>query len=155
MNGKTITQAAVGAALLGVGALALVLGGGAASAAPGGGTTVQHFNSHHSNVASYVDPLLGVDVNCSGVHQSGKNFSALGQDSETCVSTTGAPVTYYGSTTDEFGVVHYAGTHDLGVNGWYSDWYNLPSNGGQYVLDTSAVLTLADDGKSYTVVANF
>jgi hypothetical protein len=96
---------------------------------------------------SYTDYIFG-PVNCIGVHQTGKNFlgdsTSGGQDSVTCTSTTGSPVT--GVTPGELDYI--------GVGGWCSDYF------GQLLVDNSCVLntiaftlTVSSDGFSYSGVA--
>jgi len=96
---------------------------------------------------SYTDSIFG-PVNCIGVHQTGKNFpgdcTSGGQDSFTCTSTTGSPVT--GVTPGELDY--------FGVGGWQSDYFYYYQ--GVTVLNTIAfTLTVSSDGFSYSGVAPY
>jgi hypothetical protein len=90
---------------------------------------------------SYVDGVMG-PVTCAGVHQSGKAYSALGQDSFTCASTTGLPLTNVSP-----GEVVTAANFP-----WISDYYKLL---GQTVYATSFTLTVSADGLSEMGVASY
>jgi hypothetical protein len=94
--------------------------------------------------ASYTDSNFG-PVSCAGVHQVGKNFPGLGQDSFTCTSTTGLPLTN----------VVPGQVITFGPNRWFSDYYWFAADPRQYVLDTSVEGTVSLDGMSYTAVAKF
>jgi hypothetical protein len=83
-------------------------------------------------------------VSCTGVHQSGKNTTTLGQDSFTCTSTTGLPLTNV--TPGE--------SLSLATFGWNSDYWNLPPF-NKAVLATSFTGTVSSDGLSYTAVATY
>jgi hypothetical protein len=76
----------------------------------GNGTDVFHYS------LAYTD--LNGPVNCIGVHQSGKNFpgnaTSGGQDSFTCTSTTGLPLT---------GGAFAGQVIPLPVGGWQSDYF--------------------------------
>jgi len=132
-----------------VAALAIPSSALASASSIGGGTsangvgTIQGGKNNQTQQykASYVDPIMG-PVACAGVHQTGKSYSAQGQDSFTCTSTTGSPLTnvYPGEvlTTADFG--------------WFSDYYMLL---GQAVLATNFTLTVSADGLSETGVASY
>jgi hypothetical protein len=85
--------------------------------------------------AVYTDYFFG-PVSCSGVHQTGKNFGSNGQDSFTCTSTSGLPLTntYPGEllSASTFG-------------GWLSDFNGLGA--------TSFAGTVSADGFSQSAVA--
>lgn len=94
--------------------------------------------------STYTDPLFG-PVSCSGVHQVGKNTSALGQDSFTCSSTTGAPIT----NPDVLATI---AANPGGGYWWQSDFYVLQ---GESVRAVTFTYTLSPDGLSYSVVATY
>jgi hypothetical protein len=106
------------------------------------GTTVAHYN------VSYIDPVVG-PVNCTGVHQYGKNFPGTattgGQDSFICTSTTGVPLT--GVTPNQVLTQPF-----LGV-GWWSDYF-IQLN-GSHILATSFSGTVSGSGTSFTAVAGY
>jgi hypothetical protein len=104
-------------------------GSSANSGANGKGTAVTHY------VATYTDSVFG-PVSCVGVNQV-KAKQPM-QDSFTCTSTTGQPLTW-GTPGAAF---------TWGANTWLSD-YNGTS------LDTSLNGTLSADGMSYTAVATY
>jgi hypothetical protein len=95
--------------------------------------------------ATYTDPAVG-PVQCNGVHQNGKNFpdspSGLsgGQDSFTCTSTTGLPLTNV--TPNELVTLTTFG-------GWISDYFAQPLHGGNAILANRLALTVSSDGLSY------
>jgi len=98
--------------------------------------------------AAYTDPFFG-PVSCSGVHQTGKNFGQYGQDSFTCTSTTGNPLSNNVFPGESLSL---ATTH-----GWYSDYYYY-----YYIASPSFTLfassltgTVSSDGNSYQAVANY
>ncbi|MDA8439686.1 MAG: hypothetical protein M0Z51_12635 [Propionibacterium sp.] len=94
--------------------------------------------------SSYTDSVLG-PVSCSGVHQTGKNTSTLGQDSFTCTSTTGAPLV-------NSGLLAAIASDPAGSSYWQSDFYQLE---GQFVRARTFAYTLSPDGLSYTAVATY
>jgi hypothetical protein len=123
--------------------------------AAGNGTSVAHYT------VSYNDPNLG-PVTCTGVHQSGKNFPGStaitgpgpsgpyipgsgtgGQDSFTCTSTSGLPLTNLlpGQSLT---------LANLPGGGWASDFAPL-----QGELASSFTGTVSSDGFSYTAVATY
>jgi hypothetical protein len=120
----------------------------------GGGTTVNAIgsvqggknNQTQQYKASYTDIFFG-PVACAGVHQSGKSYSPLGQDSFTCTSTTGSPLTnvYPGESFD------LAYFNSIGLI-FLSDYYGVQ---GQSVSATRLTVTVSSDGLSYTAVAGY
>jgi hypothetical protein len=120
----------------------------------GSGTTVAHYT------VSYVDPFFG-PVTCTGVHQAGKNNfpgTAItgsgtwtdpymptsgrgGEDSFTCTSTTGLPLTNVTS-----GESLSLATLPYGI--WLSDFIPL---GAEAASSFTGKVTA--DGFSYTAVA--
>jgi hypothetical protein len=111
-----------------VAAVAAIVAGSAF--AGGNGTQVTQFK------ASYNDMLAG-PVSCSGVHQVTKTGAI--QESETCKSTTGSPLTYY--TPGQ--VVNFGGGY------WMSDLSTYAQ------IATSGTITVSADGMSYTILANY
>jgi hypothetical protein len=117
-------------ALAALAALAAIVAGSAF--AGGNGTQVTHFGP-----LTYTDGAAG-PVSCSGVHQVTKTGSI--QESETCKSTTGQPVSYF-----QPGQVY-----PFGTGFWVSDnpgTLGLPSTGG--------TITASADGMSYNILANY
>lgn len=120
-----------------------------ANAGPGGLTNDIGSSQGGANMTttqyqtSYTD-MLG-PVSCSGVHQTGKNTSALGQDSFTCTSTTGAPLL-------NPGLLALVASDPAGGYDFTSDFYALE---GQTVLAKTFTYTLSPDGLSYTAVATY
>jgi hypothetical protein len=122
------------------------------AASSGTGTSVAHYT------VSYIDPFFG-PVTCTGVHQSGKNFGGTaitgpgpsgpytppsgtgGQDSFTCTSTTGLPLTNV-TVGESLSLATFGG--------WKSDFAPL---GGE--LATSFTGTVSGSGLSYTAVATY
>jgi hypothetical protein len=109
-------------------ALAAIVAGSAF--AGGNGTQVTQFK------AQYTDMLAG-PVSCSGVHQVSKNGAI--QESETCKSTTGSPLTYYSPSQ----VVNFGGGY------WMSDLATYAQ------IATSGTITVSADGMSYSILANY
>ena len=106
----------------------------------GRGTDVIHYSLAYTDFAG--------PVNCVGVHQTGKNFPgtaiAGGQDSFTCTSTTGLPLT--GVTPGQ--VVA------LPVKGWQSDYFSGAF--GIQVLNTiPSSLIVSSDVFSYSGVVGY
>jgi len=91
---------------------------------------------------AYTDPFFG-PVACTGVHQTGKNTTLLGNDSFTCTSTSGSPLTnvYPGESISL-----------ATISGWISDYY---SQLGSTVYATTFTGTVSSDGFSYTAVATY
>jgi hypothetical protein len=109
----------------------------------GNGTDVIHYS------VSYTD-IFG-PVTCTGVHQTGKNFPGTatggGQDSFTCTSSTGLPLTG-GATAGQ--------VISLGPGGWCSDYFAQPSVDGVCVPSTKPMtLTVSSDVFSYSGVAEY
>jgi hypothetical protein len=122
-------------------------------AAPSG-TTVAHYT------VSYTDPNFG-PVTCTGVHQTGKNFPGTpvtgpgpsgpyipttargGEDSFTCTSTTGLPLT--GLTAGQS-----LSLATIPGGAWLSDFAPL---GGEAA--SSFTGTVSADGFSFTAVATY
>ena len=111
----------------------------------GNGTDVTKYT------AAYTDPAVG-PVACAGVHQNGKNFPdsstgmSGGQDSFTCTSTTGLPLTNV--TPGEVVTLTTFG-------GWISDYFDQPAHGGNVIFANSLMLTVSSDGLSYGGVADY
>ncbi len=105
----------------------------------GNGTDVTKYT------ATYVDFQVG-PVECTGVHQNGKNFPdsstgmSGGQDSFTCTSTTGLPLTNV--TPGEVVTLTTFG-------GWISDYFIQTAHGGNVIFANSLMLTVSSDGLSY------
>jgi hypothetical protein len=114
-------------------------GVGSTSQNQGKGTTTTQYKS------SYTDPFFG-PVSCTGVHQFGKNTGSLGNDSFTCTSTTGLPLTNVTA-----GEILTLATFCCG---WISDYYSLLSP-PQTIFATSFNGTVSGDGMSYTAVATY
>ena len=98
---------------------------------------------------SYTD-IFG-PVTCAGVHQIGKNFpgnaTSGGQDSFTCTSSTGLPLT--GGATPGLVI-------PLAPGDWVSDYFAQPSVGSLLVLSTKPfTLTVSADVFSYSGVADY
>jgi hypothetical protein len=100
--------------------------------------TVAHYN------VRYTDQVVG-PVDCIGIHKSGGKYGGTagipgtgGQDSFTCTSTTGSPLT--GVTPNE--------AYPLAVNTWASDY-----NGALNTIATT--LTVSADGFSYSGVVSY
>jgi hypothetical protein len=105
--------------------------------ANGNGTKVVQYT------AVYNDSFFG-SVTCTGVHQTGKNFGAWGQDSFTC---TAQPA----GTALQNVVSNQIVT--LATNGgWSSDYAALI---GSSYLASALNGVVSADGKSYTAVANY
>lgn len=96
--------------------------------AGGNGTQVTQFK------ANYTDPVAG-PVSCSGAHQVKKDHSI--QESETCASTSGSPLTGYAPGQ----VFNFGGGY------WLSDLDGQMSSGG--------TMTVSADGMSYNIIANY
>lgn len=95
----------------------------------GKGTSTAKYN------VSYADPFFG-QVQCTGVHQIGKNF-VNGQDSFTCTSTTG-----------HLSNVSPGETLTLSVfGGWISDYNQAWASAFSGVVNSS--------GTAYTAVASY
>lgn len=111
----------------------------------GNGTDVTKYT------ATYTDPQVG-PVQCTGVHQNGKNFPdsstglSGGQDSFTCTSTTGLPLTNV--TPGEVVTLATFG-------GWISDYFDQPAHGGHLIFANSLTLTVSSDGLSYAGEADY
>jgi hypothetical protein len=144
---RKLMMVAVTAAALAIPSSALAsassIGGGttanAVGTAQGKGTTTQQYK------AFYTDSFFG-PVSCTGVHQSGKNVPyTYGQDSFTCTSTTGLPLT---------NVIAGQSLSLATFGGWYSDYWNLVTPGSN-VLATSFNGTVSGDGFSFTAVATY
>jgi hypothetical protein len=117
------------------------------SAAPvlaNNGVQVTHYGV--SPAVTYTDPFFG-PVSCTGVHQTGKNFPGTdngagtatgGQDSFTCTSTSGLPLT---------NVTPNEALSLAVIGGWISDY------DGQ--LANSFAGTVSSDDFSYTAVAGY
>jgi len=107
----------------------------------GQGTDVIHYSLAYTDVNG--------PVNCVGVHQTGKNFPGTatsgGQDSFTCTSTTGLPLT---------GGAFAGQVIPIGAGGWQSDYFF-----GAFhisVLNTLAFsLIVSADVFSYSGVADY
>jgi hypothetical protein len=95
--------------------------------ASGNGTQVSHYTQN------YIDPLYG-PVSCTGVHQAKNNKTT--QDSFSCTSTSGAPLTNL-----------VAGQTVVAPWGWYSDF------NGAYTTNVTG--TVSADGMSYSAVATY
>lgn len=126
--------------LLIVGLAVVALGFSVVPVAANNGIQVTHYT------ASYTDPFFG-PVSCTGVHQTGKNFPGTdngfgvavgGQDSFTCTSTTGSPLT--GVTPNE--TLSFAV-----IGGWISDYDRQFAN--------SFAGMVSSDGFSYSAVAGY
>jgi hypothetical protein len=107
----------------------------------GNGTDVFHYSSAYTDIFG--------PVNCVGVHQTGKNFpggaTSGGQDSFTCTSTTGLPLTGGASP----GLVV-----PLPVGGWVSDYFFRAF--GTVVLNTiPSSLIVSSDVFSYSGVVGY
>jgi hypothetical protein len=102
-------------------------GSSASGGASGNGTQVTHYS------VPYSDPLFG-PVSCTGVHQVKQNKAP--QDSFTCTSTTGSPLTNSSP-----------GQPVAAPWGWYSDYNGLFTN--------NLTGTVSADGMSYTAVATY
>ena len=92
--------------------------------------------------ATYTDAFFG-PVECTGVHQSGRQFPTLGQDSFTCVAQP------EGATLPNVvpnQILAFA------AGQWYSDFYNLSN---QLIFNTSFTGAVSEDGTSYTAVAQY
>jgi hypothetical protein len=111
----------------------------------GNGTDVTKYT------ATYTDPAVG-PVTCTGVHQDGKNFPdstshlSGGQDSFTCTSTTGLPLTNV--TPGEVVTLATFG-------GWISDYFDQQAHGGHVIFANSLMLTVSSDGLSYGGEADY
>jgi hypothetical protein len=124
------------------------------AASSGTGTSVAHYT------ATYTDNFFG-PVTCTGVHQSGKNFGGTpitgsgttshpysptsgtgGQDSFTCTSTTGLPLTNV-TPGESLSLATFC-------CGWNSDFGPL---GGEAA--SSFTGTVSGSGFSYTAVATY
>jgi hypothetical protein len=90
--------------------------------------------------AAYTDYTFG-PVQCNGVHQTGKNFGAYGQDSFTCTSTTGSPLANVTA-----GEALSLGT----IGGWVSDSPVIFGLGA-----TGFTGTVSADVFSYSAVASY
>jgi len=101
------------------------------SASRGKGASIVHYKT------SYTDPLFG-PVQCAGVHQTGRMFSVNGQDSFTCTSTTGSPLTK---------VTPNESLSLATVGAWQSDSTTAT------LLAVSFTGVVSSDGFSYTAVA--
>jgi hypothetical protein len=140
--------------LLAAAAVTLSMSAGVAAASSGGGNPPPTFGGSHGKgtttvkyMVSYVD-ALGNPVRCTGVHQTGKNFPGTttlgGQDSFTCMSTTGSPLV--GVTPGQ--------VFTLATGVWNSDYFL--SAFGEYIYNTAPfTLTVSADRMSYTGVAPF
>jgi hypothetical protein len=113
-------------ALAALAALAAIVAGTAF--AGGNGTQVTQFK------AQYTDPVAG-PVSCSGAHQLMKNGKV--QESETCTSTSGSPLTGYAPGQ----------VFTFGNGYWISDYNQVMSTGG--------TMTVSADGMSYNILANY
>jgi hypothetical protein len=107
----------------------------------GKGTDVFHYS------LAYTD--ANGPVNCVGVHQIGKNFpgtaTAGGQDSFTCTSTTGLPLT---------GGAFPGQVIPIAVGGWQSDYFFGALHIS--VINTIAFsLVVSADNFSYSGVAGY
>jgi hypothetical protein len=94
------------------------------------GTAVTHYT------ANYTDSVFG-PVSCTGQNQT-KAKPAVNQDTFTCTSTSGLPLT----SVSAGDVINW------GPNTWLSD-----VNGTS--LDQTFTATVSADGMSYTAVANY
>ncbi|GGB41421.1 hypothetical protein GCM10011492_35440 [Flexivirga endophytica] len=90
--------------------------------------------------ANYRDPVMG-PVQCTGVHQTGKNAPGLGTDSFTCASTTGFPLRTFSPEQDLSGIQ------------WNSDYYPILNN--SLAVSTSVSGQVSADGMSLTAVATY
>jgi hypothetical protein len=95
--------------------------------------------------AAYTDFFYG-PISCAGVHQTGKNFGPLGQDSFTCESTTGGPLPR---------VTPGQSLTLATTNGWFSDYYYWILSPSSVVFATAVSGTVSDDGYSFTAVATY
>lgn len=123
--------------------------GTSSGGAHGNGAQITHYT------ATYTDPLMG-PVSCVGVHQvkSGAHGANFVQDSFTCTSTSGSPLT--GVTAGEslslytFGIWYYGPTYvpnSVTEPVWFSDF-----NGASAVSFSG---TVSLDGYSYSAVAGY
>jgi hypothetical protein len=107
----------------------------------GNGTDVFHYSLAYTDVFG--------PVNCVGVHQTGKNFPGTatsgGQDSFTCTSTTGLPLT--GGATP--GLVF-----PLPVKNWQSDYF-LGAFGISVLNTIPSSLIVSSDVFSYSAVVGY
>ena len=141
---------------LAIAALGFAVSPALADSGNGAGTTVAHYT------AVYTDPFFG-PVSCTGVHQAGKNFPGTaitgsgtwddpyipatgrgGEDSFTCTSTTGLPLTNVTSGES----LSLATFTTPPFTGWNSDFVPL---GGEAASSFTGKVTA--DGFSYTAVA--
>jgi hypothetical protein len=135
----------------GLGVAGVMAAGPSFASTPSSGATVISTNSPSATAGkgtqtiqyktTYTDPVMG-PVTCAGVHQVNKNTSANGQDSFTCTSTSGHPLT-----------IVTAG-QPLPNFGWISDYFSgqTPSS---TVYASSLTGTVSPDGMSYTAVATY
>jgi hypothetical protein len=133
------------AVLLVVGAMGFSTGAALADNGTGNGNGTDVFKYS----VSYTD-VFG-PVTCTGVHQIGKNFpgnaTSGGQDSFTCTSSTGLPLT--GGATPGLAIPLLPGQ-------WFSDYFAQPSVGSVLVLNTKPfTLTISSDVFSYSGVAAY
>jgi len=105
----------------------------------GNGTQLAHYT------ATYADYFFG-PVTCTGVHQTGKNFPGLGQDSFTCTAQPAGNLLQ--------GVIANQTLTISDIGGWISDFYNL-GPAPQVVYASAFRAVVSSDGKSYTAVANY
>jgi hypothetical protein len=113
---RKLMMVAVTAAALAIPSSALASASGISQSTGGVGTAQGGKNNQTQQYkALYTDPFFG-PVSCTGVHQTGKNTTTLGQDSFTCTSTSGSPLTnvYPGESISL-----------TTISGWISDYYNL------------------------------
>lgn len=103
----------------------------------GNGTQVTHYS------ISYSDPILG-PVSCLGVHQV-KGTSV--QDSFTCSSTTGSPLTNVTAGEQIPTVQSLEAIPGVVAPGWYSDFDGAAAH--------TYSATVSSTGMSYTAVASY
>ena len=107
----------------------------------GKGTDVFHYSLAYKDVNG--------PVNCVGVHQIGKNFPGTarsgGQDSFTCTSTTGLPLT---------GGAFPGQVIPIPAGGWQSDYF-FGAFGISVVNTIPFSLTVSADNFSYSGVAGY
>ncbi len=107
----------------------------------GKGTDVFHYSLAYTDVNG--------PVNCVGVHQIGKNFPGTarsgGQDSFTCTSTTGLPLT---------GGAFPGQVIPISVGGWQSDYF-FGAFGISVINTIPFSLIVSADNFSYSGVAGY
>jgi hypothetical protein len=144
---RIIVLAALVVAALSMSAVAFASSGPILGGSNSGIGTSQggHNNTTTQYRATYIDPFFG-PVTCIGVHQTGKTGTATagGQDSFTCTSTSGSPLTNV-TPSETISLTT--------ISGWISDYYFLLN--GSSVYATSFAGTVSADGMSYTAVATY